>query len=69
LSFSFLHHLTRTLPNFLSPSLSLADFPDEDLIVLDEDSSGCISAKEFMEFFKDGAYELLTSYVAASSSS
>jgi hypothetical protein len=69
LSFSSLHHLTLTLPYVISPSLSLADFPDEDLIVLDEDSSGCISAKEFMEFFKDGAYELHTDYVAASSSS
>ena len=34
--------------------LSLADFPDEDLIVLDEDSSGLISSKEFVTFFADG---------------
>lgn len=33
---------------------SLADFPDEDFIVLDKDSSGSISVAEFIEFFEEG---------------
>jgi hypothetical protein len=31
---------------------SLADFPDEDFIVLDEDNNGVISRKEFIDFFQ-----------------
>lgn len=33
---------------------NLADFPDEDLIVLDADNSGTISPQEFLAFFKEG---------------
>lgn len=33
---------------------NLADFPDDDLIVLDEDNSGAISKNELVEFFKSG---------------
>jgi len=32
----------------------LADIPDSDLVVLDEDNSGSISDKELLQFFKDG---------------
>ena len=33
---------------------NLADFPDDDLIVLDADNSGTISPQEFLDFFKQG---------------
>jgi len=32
----------------------LADIPDSDLVVLDEDNSGSISEKEFVDFFNEG---------------
>ena len=32
----------------------LADIPDSDLVVLDEDNSGSISEKELLKFFKEG---------------
>lgn len=54
----FLTQLYPTLPHPNSPllALSLADFPDEDLVVLDMDSSGFISSTEFIDFFKSGTY-------------
>jgi hypothetical protein len=33
---------------------SLADFPDDDFVVLDENNDGSISAEEFIQFFKQG---------------
>lgn len=33
---------------------SLADFPDDDFVVLDENNDGSISAEEFIQFFKEG---------------
>ena len=31
-----------------------ADLPDDDLVVLDEDNNGVISASEFLSFFEKG---------------
>ena len=33
---------------------SLADFPDDDFVVLDENNDGSISSQEFIQFFKEG---------------
>lgn len=38
---------------------NLADFPDEDLIVLDGDASGKISKGEFSDFMKKGLMMML----------
>ena len=46
--------LIAILINALANIEAYIDFPDEDLIVLDEDSSGAISSEEFISFFSDG---------------
>eukprot|EP01040_Poterioochromonas_malhamensis_P005074 gene5074-5439_t len=47
-----------TLPQFkksmMNLGFQLADFPDDDLVVLDIDNDGTISPQEFITFFEDG---------------
>ena len=47
-----------------SLGFSLADLPDEDLVVLDEDNSGEIEVQEFKAFLEDGTTPLFkTSFI------